>query len=186
MSPFPARLSETLQPFFSSMMYSSMMYSSMTSWWAGLSRRERRIVLVAVPVLLLWLVWQLIVMPLEHNRQMAEQRLASHHEMLARVKQTASEIVQLQGTGARVVPSSTGPLDQLVNRTARPHQLKVTGMKSKQGLLQVSLGDAPFDQLLKWVTELEQSHGVTLKQLRVKKTGKAGIVQIDRLELTRE
>lgn len=155
-------------------------------WWQGLALREQRLLLVALPILLLWLLWQGLALPLERSRDRAQQRLSRDQAMLTRVKATASEIARLQRAGSTLKAPVNTPLDQLVNRTAGAYQLQVTGLKRSQGRLQVSLANVPFDSLLAWLVELEQGSGVITKRLRLKKTDKPGMVQVDRLELARK
>ena len=152
--------------------------------WHGFSARERWLIGVAAPLLIVWLIWYGLVQPVFDHNEQARQELLNSQQMLSRVKNAASEILRLQAEGAVITERSSLPLDQLVNRSASNHNLRITGVRSQQNRLQVSLANAPFNELMEWLIELEQSGGVVIQQLRVEKTRQEGVVSIERLELS--
>lgn len=152
--------------------------------WQGLAVRERQLIGIAAPLLLVWSIWSGMVQPVLKNHEQAEQELVANQQLLNRVKNTATEIMRLQAEGAVMTERPNIPLDQLINRSANDSGLRVTGVRTQQNRLQVSLANAPFDQLMIWLVELEQGGGVVIQQLRVEKTRQPGIVSIERLELS--
>lgn len=153
-------------------------------YWHGISSRERQLIVIAAPLLLVWIIWMGIVQPVLDKHEQAQQDLVNNQQMLNRVKSTASEILRLQAQGAVITERPDIPLDQLINRTASDHGLRVTGVRTQQNRLQVSLANASFDQLMSWLVELEQGSSVVIQQLRVEQTREPGIVSIERLELS--
>lgn len=151
--------------------------------WHGFSAREQLLIGVAAPLLIIWVIWYGMVRPVFDRYEQVQQELRNNQQMLGRVKHTASEIVRLQAEGAVITERPDLPLDQLINRSASDNGLRVTGVRSQQDRLQVSLANAAFDQLMEWLIELEQTSDVVIEQLRVEKTSEEGVVSIERLEL---
>ena len=152
--------------------------------WHDISAREQLLIGVAAPLLVIWMIWYGMVQPVFGRHEQVQQELRNNQQMLSRIKNTASEIVRLQAEGAVITERPDIPLDQLINRSASNNGLRITGVRSRQNRLQVSLANAPFDQLMKWLVELEQSSNVVIEQLRVEETREEGIVSIERLELS--
>ena len=153
-------------------------------YWHGISARERQLITIAAPLLLVWIVWMGIVQPVLDKHEQAQQEVLNNQQMLNRVKSTATEILRLQAKGAVITERPNSPLDQLINRSASDYGLRVTGVRTQQNRLQVSLANAPFDQLMSWLVELEQGSSVVIEQLRIEQTRVPGIVSIERLELS--
>ena len=152
-------------------------------YWLGLSVRERQLVLIAAPLLLIWILWMGVVQPVREQHEQAQQALVSSQQLLNRVQNTASDIIRLKAQGAVMTERPDTPLDQLVNRSASQFGLRVTGVRTQQDRLQVSLANSSFDQLMRWLVDLEKS-SVVVQQLRVEQTRVPGIVSIERLELS--
>ena len=154
------------------------------TYWSGISARERQLITIAAPLLLAWIVWMGIVQPVLNKHDQAQQEVLNNQQMLNRVKGTAAEILRLQAKGAVITERPNGPLDQLINRSASEYGLRVTGVRTQQNRLQVSLANASFDQLMGWLVELEKGSSVVIEQLRIEQTQLPGIVSIERLELS--
>ena len=152
--------------------------------WHSISAREQMLIGVAAPLLVIWILWYGMVQPVFDRHDEVQLELRNNQQMLNRVKNTASEIVRLQAEGAVITERPNLPLDQLINRSASDKGLRVTGVRSQQNRLQVSLANASFDQLMEWLVELEQTSNVVIEQLRVEKTREEGVVSIERLELS--
>jgi general secretion pathway protein M len=56
-------------------------------------------------------------------------------------------------------------------------------MQPQNDQLQLSLEDVPFEQLLRWLTELQSKHGVQLLQLDIAVSEVPGTVRVRRLVL---
>ena len=155
------------------------------SYWSGLSRREQWLTMVASVFLLVWVFWQAVVVPMADRSEQAERNLLASQQELSRVRGVADNIVQLrQGQPERARYLGL-PLDELVNKTARNHTIRVTGVRSQRDSLQVQLGETGFDRLVAWLQVLESQGGVQILELSVETSAKPGQVRVDTLRIGR-
>jgi len=76
-----------------------------------------------------------------------------------------------------------GSLTDVVSQTARTYQVQVSRMQPQNDQLQLSVDDLPFDQLLRWLHDLQFQQGVTLVQLDIAQAEVAGQVRVRRMVL---
>ncbi|WP_263079731.1 type II secretion system protein M [Endozoicomonas sp. Mp262] len=153
--------------------------------WTQLSRREQYLSIVGGGAILLWLIWQMLVMPLANRQQMAENRLAANYRQLEQIKRQANQIVQLKASGSRLAPNLNTPMDRVINQTASVFQLTIERVKNRQDGLEVAMGTARFDRLMGWLIKLEQESRIQVAEIQLDSTDQPGIVEVKRLQLER-
>jgi general secretion pathway protein M len=148
----------------------------MLAWYARLSERERRIVLVGgiAGVVLLLLA---IVLPLSRNIAQARQRVTSKQADLAFIQNAAP---QLAAAGPGIGSAATGEsLVVLIDSSARESGLGKS-LSSSQPTpdkgLRIRLDHVPFDALVAWLARLSQSHGVHVESAEIESAGEVGFV----------
>lgn len=69
-------------------------------------------------------------------------------------------------------------LNQLVNQTAKSFGLSFSRIEERERNkeIQLRLDDVEFDQLLRWISQLEQDRGLVVDTLRVSKKDAVGKV----------
>jgi general secretion pathway protein M len=148
----------------------------MLSWYARLSERERRMVLlggIAAVVLLLLA----IVLPLSRNITQARLRVANKQADLAFIQ---NAVPQLASSGRGMGGAATGEnLVVLIDSSARESGLGKS-LSSSQPTpdkgLRVRLDHVPFDALVAWLARLSQSHGVSVESAEIESAGEVGFV----------
>ncbi|WP_062263106.1 type II secretion system protein GspM [Endozoicomonas arenosclerae] len=153
------------------------------SYWNGLSRREQQLCMVGGAAIIVWVIWQGILNPLAERQQAAEQRLAASQKLLLSIQEQANEIVSLRQGQPGKTRYLVLPLDEMVNRTARDYNLRITGVRSVRDTLQVDLDTVGFDRLLEWLVNLEQQGGVEIRELEVEAADKPGQVNVNALRI---
>ncbi len=153
--------------------------------WQQLSRREQIVAATAGVAISLWLIWQLIVMPLANHQALAEKRLAASEQQLQKIIKQANAITTLRASGSKPQAFLTTPMDRVVNQTAPDFKLTVERVKSLQNGLEVALGTAPFDLFMAWLIKIEQEGGIQVTDLQINATDTPGMVEIKRLQLER-
>ena len=138
----------------------------MKEWFAGLEQRERRLVMGAAALLLVMLLYVAAWEPLVNNVGELRDATAHQRETLLWMQQAAREVKQLRGAGgARTRPASGQSLLSLVDRTAKSGKLG-TALKRVQPdgeqRVRVWLEGAGFDDVVRWLVQLERIHGVTV------------------------
>lgn len=151
----------------------------MTTWWPGLSLRERSILAggaVLLVVLVLWLsVWE----PLATRRaatlaaiQTDSADLAWMERVAAQVKRNAKQSNTQQGS------SASGSVLTLIEVSAGAAGLResIDRVQPEGKGARLWLEEASFDALLVWLSELELRHGLQVTQLAVDAGGAPGMV----------
>lgn len=153
------------------------MKSQILRWWYGLAAREQKLLLLAVPLLLIgafyWGLWQ----PLHQAQQRNERALLQFERQLLAFQQ-ARPLLQQTTAG----PERTGgSLAQIVSNSARSFNIRVSRMQPQNEQLQLVLEDLAFDQLLPWLHQLQYQNGVRLVNLDVAVTDRPGVVRVRRM-----
>lgn len=152
----------------------------MKAWWAGLVPREQRIVLsglVALVVLLLWLgVWE----PIAESRAALRSETSTLSTDLAWMQQVADQ-VRRRGAQQRSQPSSIGAGGSVL--TLIEISANAAGIKEALGRVQpegqgarLSFDEVGFDSLVGWLNDLENRHGLQIRQLAVDVSSSPGMV----------
>lgn len=155
------------------------------SFWRGLSRREQQLCMVAGAFVIVWCIWQGILNPLSERQLAAERKLLASQKLLASIREQASEIVRLRQGQPDKGRYLVLPLDQMVNKTAKDFDLRITGVRTVRDSLQVDLDTVGFDRLLAWLVKLQQQGGVEIRELEVEAAEKPGHVIVKALRIQR-
>jgi len=153
------------------------MKQSFLRWWYGLAVREQKLLLLALPLVLMgfmyWGVWQ----PLHQAKQFDQQALQQLEQQRLALLQAQPLLLQ-----AAAGPSRTGgSLAQIVSNSARSFNIQVSRMQPQNEQLQLVLEDIAFEQLLPWLHQLHYQNGVRLVNLDVAVTDRPGIVSVRRM-----
>ena len=147
------------------------------TWWLSLQPREQQVLKIAGIVLAVGLFYSLIWQPIQQARKDSEVRAKAAVEQLAWLQAKLPLLAQTNQV------ASSGSLNDVVAQTAPRFQVKVSRMQPQNEQLQVSLEDVAFEQLLRWLTELQSKHGVSLVQLDIAASEVPGTVRVRRLVL---
>lgn len=152
---------------------------SARAWLAGLSPRERTMVLAAGAVAAVAVLYLALVMPLTTMANRREARVESKAADLAWMRQVAPAVTAAAQTGGAVDTPTGESLVVLVDRTAREAglggALRDQSPNGENGL-RLRLEAAAFDTLVEWLGRLQQRHGVHIEAANFDATGNPGLV----------
>lgn len=142
-----------------------------------LSLRDQAMLVVLAAAVLLYLLYQLAWHPLARANDDLARQNAAIAQSLANMNQLAAQYRELQQAGAA---SSTGQgetLAQLIDQTVASKGLHMSRFQpGSAGDVQVRFDNASFDQMLRWLDELENRHGVVLRELGISPGAGPGLV----------
>jgi general secretion pathway protein M len=148
----------------------------MPAWYARLSEREQRMVLlggIAAAVLIVLAV----VLPLSRNIAQARLRITHKQADLSFIQNAAPT---LAAAGPGIGNAATGEsLVVLIDSSARESGIGKSLSSSQPTAdkgLRVRLDHVPFDALVAWLARLSQSHGVSVESAEIESAGEAGFV----------
>jgi len=149
----------------------------MKEWFAQLNQREQMSVLALGLVLALYLVYMLAWSPLETRREQLLLQNTAIAESQGRVDAMVSELLQLRQSGAR--PGAKRNLTSVINESTSRLGLPVIRLQpNSRGEIQVRLENASFDDVLKWLHQMEYGEGLLVREVSVTGANSAGRVNV--------
>ena len=138
-------------------------------WWSARSPREQVLlgVLSAFAVIALLLI--LVVNPLRDARGEALARIRSANLLEARLR---SDGEALAGGSA----FQAGSASAIVTNSTNAAGLKVQSIETQGEDTRVVLEDAPFDAVLKWISDIERNSDLRVRDVSIASKGAPGYV----------
>lgn len=149
--------------------------AKLKAWYAGLQKREQRIVVAGALALAVLLLVGGVLLPLQSAVSTAVKRTETKREDLAWMRVNAPEI---QTAGA-AFSSDTGEAPVvLVDRVGREVGLgsALRGTQPSGNGVRVQLEAAPFDTLISWLATLDQRYGLAIESITVDRAARPGVV----------
>lgn len=144
----------------------------MKAWWISLAQREQQLIAGGMALLLLFLLYVAIWLPLQSSRAGLIEEVEQQRETLRWMQQSAAEIRQLSARTAGRQPATGQSLLGLIDQTARAQRLSDAVKRVQPDgthSVRVWLESAAFDELMRWLGTLEQNHGVAIEALNVER-----------------
>ncbi len=144
----------------------------MKEWWNGLQPRERRTLSIGAVVVVLSVIYFGLWEPFRNEVRQMEQAVEKNRALLAWMERSAAEVAALKGRAAAAAPGRGGDrsLLALVDQTARRARLgpalKRVEPEGKEAV-RVWLEQAAFDDVVRWITQLEQKSGVRIESITI-------------------
>ncbi|MFC6197427.1 type II secretion system protein GspM [Ponticaulis profundi] len=147
----------------------------MKSWWMNLSTRERAMLFIAGGLALIFVLYQLIYLPLSEANASAKRAYARQAEETHETLE-ALAVLQLHGgasTEASAASTSSESLELLLSRTASASGLEIVRLQPGNGALTVWFDRVDARTVMGWMLNLEANQGlfVTSADLREADSG---------------
>ncbi|GEB72629.1 type II secretion system protein GspM [Pseudoalteromonas carrageenovora] len=155
------------------------MKKQLMQYWRSLKEQEQQLVMIAGGVFIIFVLVMGIFRPLNNAIEKAQQSQIKQQELLVWVDES---IVKLKAAGNTNVVSNTN-LSQVVNSTRGRYQIDISKMQPSTGSLRLTLDSVEFNQLIEWLDELVNQHGLKIENLDLSRDDKSGYVRVSRLVL---
>jgi general secretion pathway protein M len=149
----------------------------MKEWFARLNQREQMSLLALCIVLALYLFYIFVWSPLASKRdELAVQNTAIAASQV-RVDAMVSQLLQIRESG---VQSGAGRnLTSVINESTSRLQLPVIRLQpNSRGEIQVRFENASFDDVLKWLYEMEYTEHMLVREVSLTQSNAAGLVNV--------
>ena len=147
--------------------------------WRSLKEQEQQLVMVAGGVFIIFVLVMGIFRPLNNAIEKAQQSQIKQQELLAWVDDS---IVKLKAAGNTSVAGNTN-LSQVINSTRGRYKINISKMQPSSDSLRLTLDSVEFNQLIEWLDELVNQHGLKIENLDLSRDDKSGYVRVSRLVL---
>ncbi|WP_018623962.1 type II secretion system protein GspM [Kangiella aquimarina] len=149
--------------------------SALKTWYSGLQERERNMVIALGVALAILLIFLLVVLPLKNYFNSLNDDLSYYENQAITIEK---QVAAIKSAGPGKVTNDNISLNQLVNQTAKSFGLSFSRIEERERNkeIQLRLDNVEFDQLLRWISLLEQGRGLVVDTLRVSKKDAVGRV----------
>ena len=147
----------------------------MREWFLGLNQREQMSVMALGVAMVLYVLFQFVWTPLEQKRESLALQNSAVAQSLVRVDAMVSELQALRDSGASA--GTRRNLTSVINQSTGRLNLPVSRLQpNSRGEIQVRLENAGFDDLLKWLHEMEYREGLLVREVSITQGGATGRV----------
>ena len=136
-------------------------------WWHARSEREQKLLAVLGTIALLWVLIVLIVQPIWAARNETIANIRSYESLTARLRLSGTitqKVVQRSGSPASILSASAAEVGLAPLIIPDRDQYRVT------------LTDAPYDVVLRWVANVEQTSHLRFSAMRLERRPATGFV----------
>ncbi len=151
----------------------------MRAWFLGLQQQERLTVSGGAIVLVLMLFYVAIWDPVHSGVAQLEKSIAKQAPLLAWMKQAANEVKDLRGSQSAKKNTSGQSLLSLIDSTAKKgglgdalKRVKPDGDKKVSVWLEL----ASFDDMIKWLENLNKTYAIEVSSLVIDRKDTPGII----------
>ena len=149
----------------------------MKEWFYQLNQREQLSLLLLGLALLLYLLYILVLSPLESQREQLIAQNSAVTQSQGRVDAMVSQLLQLRQGGAKA--GAKRNLTSVINQSTSRLQLPVMRLQpNSRGEIQVRIENASFNDVLKWLNEMEYTESLLVREVSVTPAASAGRVNI--------
>lgn len=141
--------------------------NSLRNWWSALSERERWLIRILGALLILAALHLAVLRPMLTLRSSAVQDITTYEALNARLRAAPPQRQAQRRTGSAIAIAS-GSASALALSLAASVE---TGSGAR-----FTLTDAPFDLVMRWIAEVEQSSALRVRAVRLRRGADAGLV----------
>lgn len=148
-------------------------------YWRSLKEQEQQLITIAGGVFIIFLLVMGVFRPLNTAIEDAQQSQIKQQKLLVWVNES---IVKLKAAGKTKAVSNQS-LSQIVNNTRARYSINISKMQPSNNSLRLTLDSVEFNQLIQWIDELVNQHGLSVENLDLSQDDKSGYVRVSRLVL---
>lgn len=150
--------------------------SGVGRWYAGRESNEQRVIAALAVLIVLALLWLMVYKPISDWHAMADNRYQNAQATLDwmranedRARSVARSSQGGGGGGRSLLPAIT--------RSAQSQGIQINRLQPEaNGVVSVSIQGQPFNEVLRWLHQLQENNGVTVLRLAVDADQRPGII----------
>lgn len=140
------------------------------------NRREQMLILGCALAVAIYLLWLVVLAPIQNKRDQMVAANTASTLTLGRVQVVAAQLQQVRNAGAAATDDN---INGLIDSTLRANGLALTNLQpGANGEARVRLDRASYQPLMQWLYELEFKQGITVSDLSIVSTNDPGQVSV--------
>jgi general secretion pathway protein M len=149
--------------------------SAPARWLASRERNEQWVILALAAISVLVVLWLGIWKPISDWREIEHNRFSNAQSTLDWMRANEARARELARAGN--TEGGERSLIPLITRSAELQNLQLTRLQPEaNGAVSVMLQSQPFNQVLRWLHQLEQNNGVTVARVSFDADAQPGLV----------
>ena len=130
-------------------------------WFYGRDSSERLVIAGVVWLIVVAVLWMLVWQPVSDWRAVEENRYRNAQRLYDTIK--ANEVALRRAVSA--TSSTRRSLIPIINKAANAHELKLNRLQPESnGVISVVLQQQSFNQIVSWISQLEENNDVSVEQ----------------------
>ena len=137
----------------------------------NLSPRERSLVTLLLPVVVLAGIFQFVWLPVQASRIARQSEIAAYTQVIDRV----AALGTTSGSNL-IIATPTIPLSTRITQSAESAGLSLRRLEPEGDMLRVTLDDVAFANVMLWLSDLEVSQSVIVSAIEIDRRTAPGMV----------
>jgi general secretion pathway protein M len=143
------------------------------------NRREQITILVGGVLLAFYLVWMIVISPLQNKRQSLLTTNTSAQQALGRVQLLARQVQNQMQQGGQTSGSSEN-ISGLIDSSLRENGMSMSSLvPGASGEVRVRIDKANSESVMQWLYDLEVKHQVSIRELSITASNDPGQVAVN-------
>ena len=144
------------------------------------SRSEQTILVAGSLVIFLYLLWMVILAPLQHKRDHLLEVNAATEQSLGRVQLLARQVQNLSQQSNQSAAGGSDNISGLIDASLHDNGLSMTNFTpGTNGEVRISIAKAGSEPLMQWLYELETKHHLAIRELSITASNDPGQVAVN-------
>lgn len=141
------------------------------------NRREQMMLLACALAVTAYLLWLVVLAPIQNKRDQLLVANTASTQALGRVQIMAAQIQQMRSQGNT---ANAGNISGVIDSSLRANGLSMSGFQpGANGEVRVRLERAPYEALMQWLYEMEFKQGISVSDLSIAATNDIGQVTVN-------
>lgn len=141
------------------------------------NRREQMMLLACALAVSVYLLWLIVLGPIQNKRDQLLVANTASTQALGRVQIMAAQIQQMRDQGTT---ASSANISGAIDSSLRANGLSMSGFQpGANGEVRVRLERASYESLMQWLYEMEFKQGISVSDLSVAATNDVGQVTVN-------
>lgn len=154
------------------------MMNEFKEWWAQASSRDQLFLVIGLGFVGLYIMFMLVLKPVQEMREKENVKNNALRSSLETVRGLSAQVAAQNQGGPK--NSKGSKLETIVQQTVSANGLQVASMNAsgKTGV-RLRFDEARFENVLKWLYEMEITHNLQIKDLSVARASRSGTVTVN-------
>lgn len=144
------------------------------------NRREQTILLIGGLLVFLYLLWKVLLVPLQDWRTAQVQQNVNTLQSLGRVKVLGARLERYRSQDGQATSQAGTNISRLIDTSLREAGLSMSGLTpGTAGEFRVRFDQVPYDRFIQWLHDIEYRYDISVTDMTMAATNEQGLVTVN-------